>query len=549
MKFIWGGYRMKIAFGLIGGLGLFLYGMRVMGDGLEKAAGNKLKKLIEILTNNRVMGVIVGTIVTAIIQSSSATTVMVVGFVNAGIMKLTQAVGVIMGANIGTTVTAQIISFKLTDYAPLAVGIGVAIWLFTSNKKTKTIAEIFIGFGILFIGMKTMSDAMKPLRDYEGFRALLLSFGEDTLIDSLLGILAGFGLTAVIQSSSASIGILIALASQGLLPIEAALPILFGDNIGTCVTALLSSLGANKTAKRAAFIHFLFNVIGSILFVFVLKYPVLHFVKSLTPGDAARQIANAHTLFNISNMFIQLPFAGLLVYVAKKVIPETEDETEKSMDIKYLDDRILETPSIALGQTIKEVLHMGSLALESYEKSMEAFFKKNSKIAEEVFKIEGAINNINRQIAAYLVKLSNAPLSAEQHEIVDGLFNTISDIERVGDHADNIAELALYRIDNKLDFSDEAIKELQLMHDRVVKSYDQAILALKTGDVNIAKRIIEREGEIDHMEKSLRASHITRLNKQQCSPGSGIIFLDMISNLERIGDHAKKIAFAVIDAA
>ncbi len=539
---------MSIAFGLIGGLGLFLYGMRIMGDGLEKAAGERLKRLIEILTNNRVMGVLVGTAVTAVIQSSSATTVMVVGFVNAGIMKLTQAVGVIMGANIGTTVTAQLVSFKLTDYAPVAVGIGVAIWLFTSNKRTKNISEILIGFGILFIGMETMSDAMKPLREFEGFRTLLASFGGGSLTDTLLGILAGFGITAILQSSSASIGILIALASQGLLPIEAALPILFGDNIGTCVTAMLSSIGASKTAKRAAFIHFSFNVIGTIIFVFLLQGPVLHLVRTLTPGDAARQIANAHTMFNIGNMFIQLPFAGVLVYIAKKAIPETEDEQDQIMGVKYLDDRILETPSIALGQTIKEVLHMGNLALDSFRKSMDAFFNADEKMAHEVFTLERVVNNLEREIASYLVKLSNTALSGEQHEMVDGLFNTINDIERVGDHADNLAELAIYRVENKLDFSEGALQELRLMNDRVIKSYEQAILSLKTGDTNIAKRVIEREGEIDHMEKSLRASHIARLNKQQCSPGAGVIFLDVISNLERIGDHAKKIAFAVIDA-
>ncbi|MFZ5969808.1 MAG: Na/Pi cotransporter family protein [Bacillota bacterium] len=538
---------MEIAIGLIGGLGLFLYGMRIMGEGLEKAAGEKLKKLIEVLTNNRVMGVLVGTVVTAIIQSSSATTVMVVGFVNAGIMKLTQAVGVIMGANIGTTVTAQIVSFKLEDYAPLAVGLGVAIWLFTSNKRTKTIAEIFIGLGILFLGMETMSHSMKPLREYEGFRSLLMSFGQNTLMDNLLGILAGFGVTAIVQSSSASIGLLIALASQGLLPIEAALPILFGDNIGTCVTALLSSIGANKTAKRAAFIHFLFNLMGTLIFVFLLKGPVLYLVKSWTPDDAARQIANAHTLFNVTNMFIQLPFAGVLVFIARKVIPETEGE-EKAVGIKYLDDRILETPSIALGQTIKEIIHMGELAEESYKKSMEAFFKADEKIANETFTLETSINTLEREIASYLVKLSNTPLSGQQHEIVNELFNTINDIERVGDHAENLAELALYRVEHRLDFSEGAIKELEMMHDRVLKSYGQAISALKTGDVNTARRVVEREGEIDHIEKSLRASHISRLNKQLCVPSSGVIFLDIISNLERIGDHSTKIAFSVLDA-
>ena len=274
----------------------------------------------------------------------------------------------------------------------------------------------------------------------------------------------------------------------------------------------------------------------------------MHIVTRWSPGDAARQIANAHSLFNLTNMLIQLPFAGLLVFIAKKVIPETPDEAKVLVGIKYLDERILETPSIALGQTLKEVLHMGNLALESYQKSMEAFLKKDEKLAQEVFKIESVINTVQREIAGYLVKLSNTALSGDQHEIVDGLFGTVNDIERVGDHADNLAELAIYRIENSLEFSDSAIQELEIMHDRVMKSYEQALLAMKTGDVNIAKKVIEREGEIDHMEKSLRAGHIARLNKHQCSPGAGVIFLDIISNLERIGDHASKIAFAVIDA-
>lgn len=538
---------MAMIFGLIGGLGLFLYGMKVMGDGLEKAAGERLKKLIEVLTNNRVMGVLVGTVVTGIIQSSSATTVMVVGFVNAGIMNLTQAIGVIMGANIGTTVTAQMISFKLTDYAPLAVGIGVAFWMFTKNKRTKQVAEILIGFGILFIGMETMSHAMKPLREFEGFKSLLASFGGGTMKDTLFGILAGFGLTAIIQSSSASIGILIALASQGLLPIEAALPILFGENIGTCVTALLSSIGANKNAKRAALMHLMFNIIGTVVFVFILSRPILNLVVQVSPGDIARQIANTHSLFNIINVCIQLPFAGVLVFLAKRFIPDKAGDETKVEGIKYLDDRILETPAIALGQCIKEVLHMGNIASESYEKSMEAFFKADEAMAHEVFRIERIINNMEREIAGYLVKLSNTALSEEQHFTVNGLFGTIHDIERVGDHADNLAELVLYRVENKLDFSESAESELRMLHERVLKSYREALLALQTGDVQVARRVVEREGEIDHVQKSLRTSHIARMNRQQCSSGSGVIFLDILTNLERIGDHASKIAFAVLD--
>jgi phosphate:Na+ symporter len=546
-KLFIGRIEMNIAFGLLGGLGLFLYGMTIMGDGLQKSAGNKMKKIIEVLTNNRIMAVIVGALVTMIIQSSSATTVMVVGFVNAGIMTLTQAAGVIMGANIGTTVTAQIASLKLDAIAPIAVGVGVGIWLFTKNKRIKSMAEVLLGFGILFIGMNYMKEAVKPLNEYHGFREMLLGFGNGTFFDSLMAIFTGFFVTAIIQSSSATTGILIALASGGLLPIEAALPVVFGTNIGTCVTAMISSIGANRTAKRAAFVHFTFNVIGTILFMIFFKNLTIYLVKIISPYDAARQLANAHTFFNILNTIILLPFAKLLVIFSTKVIKIKEYEKTEPMGIKYLDERMLETPSIAIVQVLKETLNMGNLTLESYRMAMNAFFEKDEKLARETFNIENVINNMERGIAEYLVKLSNSALSAKQHELVDQLFNTINDIERVGDHAENLAELAMYSIENNLVFSDAAIEELKLMYDRVMKSYNQAISALKAGDISMAKRVIEREGEIDHMEKHLRASHIMRLNKQLCSAGSGVIFLDIISNLERIGDHAAKVAFAVID--
>lgn len=538
---------MNILFGLLGGLGLFLYGMTIMGDGLQKSAGDKMKKIIEVLTNNRIMAVIVGALVTVIIQSSSATTVMVVGFVNAGIMTLTQATGVIMGANIGTTVTAQIASLNLSALAPIVVGLGVGVWLFSNNRRTKNVAEVFIGFGILFIGMDFMKDAVKPLREYAGFTEMLLSFGEGTFMDATMAIFTGFFITAVVQSSSATTGILIALASEGLLPIEASLPIIFGTNIGTCVTAMLSSIGANRTAKRAAFIHFIFNVVGTVLFMIFFKNITIHFVKEISPDNAARQLANAHTFFNIINTLLLLPFATLLVRFANNLIPVKEFEKTEKRGIQYLDDRMLETPSIAIIQVIKETLNMANLALKSYETAMNAFFEKSEKLAHEAFEIEKVINSMERDIAEYLVKLSNTSLAARQHEVVDGLFSTINDIERVGDHADNIAELAIYRVENKLVFSEQAIEELKVMHERVIKSYDQAILALKTGDINIARKVVEREGEIDHMEKNLRASHIARLNQQLCSSSAGVIFLDIISNLERIGDHAAKIAFAVID--
>lgn len=532
---------MEIAFGLIGGLGLFLYGMNVMSNGLQKAAGDKLKSIIGLLTNNRFMGVIVGAMVTMIVQSSSATTVMVVGFVNAGMMKLTQAVGVIMGANIGTTITAQIITFKIEKYAPIIVGLSVGVWLFTENRKIKQFAEAFIGFGILFIGMKYMGDALKPLRTYEPFRELLISFGEH----QFLGIFAGFVITVAVQSSSASTGILLALAMEGLVPINSGLPILFGINIGTTTTALLSSIGANRTAKRAAAVHFFFNVFGTLIFMLVLRKPVYNIITYIDPDNVARQIANAHTIFNISNTLIQLPFAGFLVYLAKKIIPG--DEADQSIGIKYLDDRILETPSIALGSAMKETLHMGNVAKESLESSMEGVFIRSQKKIDETFRLEKIVNEMERELAKYLVKLSNTSISARNRETVDGLFNTINDIERVGDHADNLAELAQYILDNNLHFSDIAIGELRMMYGLVIKAYSDALTAMKTLDSSLAMKVVEIEGKVDHVEKTLRANHIGRLNAQQCVPSSGVIFLDIISNMERISDHASNIAMAVMD--
>ena len=312
---------MDIALPVLGGLGLFLYGMNIMGSGLQRVAGNKLKKLIEVLTNNRFMGVLVGAIVTMVIQSSSATTVMVIGFVNAGIMNLSQAVGIIMGANLGTTITAQLIAFNLTDYAPLAVAIGVAIWITTSKKKTKTIAEVIIGFGILFIGMDMMSTGLKPLANSPAFSEIILK-----LNNPFLAMLVGVALTTIVQSSSASIGLIQALASQGLLGINIAFPILFGENIGTTTTALISSVGANKTAKKAALIHFLFNLVGTIIFMTVLRRPVGLIVEAMSPGQVSRQIANAHTLFNLINILIQLPFANLLVRAVEWLVPGEDKE-------------------------------------------------------------------------------------------------------------------------------------------------------------------------------------------------------------------------------
>ncbi|KAB3537691.1 Na/Pi cotransporter family protein [Alkaliphilus pronyensis] len=531
---------MDIIFGLLGGLGLFLYGMNVMSNGLQKAAGDKLKSIISILTSNRFMAVIVGAVVTMIVQSSSATTVMVVGFVNAGMMKLTQAVGIIMGANIGTTITAQIITFKIEKFAPIIVGIAVGIWIFTENRKLKQIAEAFIGFGILFIGMRFMGDSLRPLREAEAFRDLLVGFGNTPI----LGILAGFAITVAVQSSSASTSILLALAMEGLIPIQSGLPVLFGINMGTTVTAILSSIGANKTAKRAAAFHFLFNAIGTLIFILLLQEPVYRVITALNPDNVPRQIANAHTIFNITNTLILLPFAGIMVSFVKRIIPGEED-TNKG--IKYIDDRILETPSIALASGIKEALHMGNNARESLEASLKGFFEGNQKKVNESLEIEKAINELESEISTYLVKLSNTNISNRNREIVDGLFHTVNDIERVGDHAENIAELAQYKIDNNLEFSEVAIAELEEMSETVTRGYKDSLTAMKNLDGSLAMKVIELEGKIDVMEKILRVNHINRLNNHQCNPSSGIVFLDIISNLERISDHSANIAMSVLD--
>lgn len=534
---------------LLGGLGLFLYGMTVMSEGLEKSAGNKLEKIIEKLSGNIFKGVLMGTLVTVVIQSSSATTVMVVGFVNAGIMNLTQAIGVIMGANIGTTITAQLVSINLTMLAPIAIALGVGIKLFSKKNKTVVIGEIILGFGILFLGMELMKDALSPLKEYEGFKSMIASIGAGSFLSTLKGFAIGLGVTAIVQSSSATTGIMVALASTGALPIEAAFPMLLGTNVGTCVTALLSSISANRTAKRAAVMHLMFNVIGTLIFILFLSTITVKLVTA-SSDDPARQLANAHTLFNVVNTILLLPFASLIVKSVGFIIPVTAEEKEATtFGIKYLDERILETPTIAMGQVVKEVLHMGNVAKMSLESAIKAIKENDQKSIEKTFKIEKTVNSLEREISEYLVKLSNAPLDHEDRMVIDGLFSTINDIERVGDHADNIAELALYKIDNNVTFSEKAILELDEMVARVMESYELALESLKSKNRYIAQKVIEIEGVVDEMEKRLRKKHITRLNEGRCETSSGIIFLDMLSNLERISDHSSNIALAVLDVS
>lgn len=533
---------MEIIIGIMGGLGLFLFGMNLMGEALEKAAGSKLKKIIELLTSNIFMGVLIGTLVTAVIQSSSATTVMVVGFVNAGIMTLPQAVGVIMGANIGTTVTAQLVSIDMNGLAPVALGIGIILYLFGGKPKTKHIAEVLIGFGILFTGMDFMKEAVQPLSEYQGFTNALLTFGKYPI----LGLLLGFGITAIIQSSSASMGMLVVLASQGLIPLSSALPMLYGQNIGTCVTSLLSSIGASISAKRAALIHLIFNILGTVIFLIFLNKLVVSAVTYMNPNNVARQIANVHTIFNIASTLILLPFNKFIIKLATRLVPDNHTEDDDVKIVKFIDDRMIETPSIALVNVEKETLRMGEKSKQSLNCAMKGVLEKSEKDISSTLRKEKRINELQKMILNYLLKLSKAPLNEESREVIDSLFNTVNDIERIGDHAENIAELAQNSITNDVTFSDHARNELDDMYNKVLSTYTYALESMRTSDVDLACKVIKMEEQVNIMEKSCRINHMRRLNNNMCSIDNGIIYLEVIANLERVSDHAVNIAQQVI---
>jgi len=510
-----------------------------MGEGLERSTGKRLKNLLELLTKNKFMGVIVGTVVTSIIQSSSATTVMVIGLVNAGLMDLGQAIGVIMGANIGTTVTAQLIAFKLTDIALPAIAIGTFIGLFSKNKSVKFLGQVILGFGLLFFGMKTMEVAMKPLASMPEFVNFMSSFAKTPV----LGVIAGFLTTGIVQSSSATIGILQALAGQGVVNISIALPILFGDNIGTCVTALLASIGTNITARRAALAHLIFNVIGTIIFIIIL--PLVQIIVANTSSDPVRQIANAHTLFNVTNTIIQLPFSFLLANLVTKFIPGQLEIIEHG--VKYIDIRLLDTPSIALSQVNKEIVRMGRLALETLQDTIDLFISYNDEKAKRAKEKESVINELAREVTKFLALLSRKSFTATESNLITDMINAVNDMERVGDHAMNVLELAEVKERDHLPFSNIGREDLLKMASVVKENFSRAIEAFTGYDKQIANLVILEEEKIDKLEKELRKNHIKRLNEGTCHPSSGVIFLDIINNLERVGDHAFNLASYVLN--
>lgn len=538
-----------ILFPFVGGLALFIYGMQIMAQGLQNAAGSKMKKMLEVLTKNKLMGVLLGAFVTAIIQSSSATTVMVVGFVNAGLMNLMQAMSVIMGANIGTTVTGWLVSsvewaefLSPSTMAPIIVMIGVVALITAKKNKQKEIASILIGFGILFIGIDMMSGAVKPLRDSEIFRTAFITLGANPL----LGVLAGAVVTAIIQSSSASVGILQTLAVAGLVPFNAAVYVIMGQNIGTCITAMLSSIGASRNAKSAAYMHLLFNIIGTVIFSIL---SIIYF-KMINPALGEElititQISIVHTSFNVATTVLLFPFSNGIIYLAKKLNKVKETEEEKV--IVHLDDRVLETPSVAVQLAVKEVIRMGNIALKNLDASVNCLYTKNPDEIEKVIKREEKIDNICDGINQYVVKICSKPISDIENTTATSLLHLVDDIERIGDHCENIAEIASEMYESKTTFSNTAMTELKEIVKHSFTSFAEAIKAFENFDIESARNVVREEDIVDELRSKLRIAHIQRLASNECSAEPGIYFLDILTNLERISDHSLNIAQVVLN--
>ena len=538
-----------ILFPFLGGLALFIYGMQIMAQGLQNAAGSKMKKMLEVLTKNKFMGVLLGAFVTAIIQSSSATTVMVVGFVNAGLMNLTQAMSVIMGANIGTTVTGWLVSsvewaefLSPSTLAPLAVMIGVIVLVTAKKNKQKEIASILIGFGILFIGIDMMSSAVSPLRESPVFKTAFVTLGANPL----LGILAGALVTAIIQSSSASVGILQTLAVAGLVPINAAVYIIMGQNIGTCITAMLSSIGASRNAKSAAYMHLLFNIIGTVIFsVFSIVY--FHTINPSIGEEliTTTQISIVHTAFNIATTVLLFPFSNGIIFLAKKLNKVKETEDEKIL--VHLDDRVLETPSVAVQLAVKEVSRMGNIVLKNFDAAIKCLYTRNPDDIQSVMTRESKIDSICDGINDYVVKICSKSISDMENTTATSLLHLVDDIERVGDHCENIAEIASEMASTKTKFSDTAKKELEEIVEHSFNSFAEAIKAFENFDIEAARTVVREEDIVDELRNKLRIGHIKRLANNDCSVEPGVSFLDILTNLERISDHALNIAQVVLN--
>lgn len=552
----------KLIFGLVGGLGLFLFGMKIMSEGLQKIAGDRMRKILSALTNNRIIGTLVGLTVTAIIQSSSATTVMVVGFVNAGLMSLVQSIGVILGANIGTTITAQLIAFKITKYALPAIGLGAGLKLFSRSRKWVYIGEVLLGFGLLFFGLQIMEQAFNPLKSSQEFREIFVLVGDMPL----LGVLIGTILTIIVQSSSATMGITIALASAGLISFEASVALVLGENIGTTITANLAAIGTNLAARRTAFAHFLFNFIGVAYMILLLPF-FLSFVNSITPGDAdfviqaqqqaqtlgaavgdkpfiARHIANTHSLFNIINTIIFLPLVGILAKLTTLIIRGRDEEME--FHLKYIDNRVLNTPPIALGQAKAETRRMGQIALEMLDETLLFLKDGNEKRIAVLEKKEEIVDLLQKEITDFLVALSQKSITQDTSKQLASMMHMVNDLERVGDHCENLWRLGQKKGAQKIIFSDVGEAELVQIGESTKSLLEFVVAGQAREDKTIMEKARHMEDNIDYLEESMRNNHIARLNTGECAVLPGLTFIDMLHNFEKIGDHTFNVAQAVV---
>ncbi|WP_029595240.1 Na/Pi cotransporter family protein [Exiguobacterium chiriqhucha] len=528
----------EMLFMFFGGLGIFLFGIKSMGDGLQKSAGNRLRDILDKYTSNPFLGVLAGIIVTVLIQSSSGTTVITVGLVSAGFMTLRQAIGVIMGANIGTTVTAFIIGFDVGAYALPVIAAGAVLLFFFKKEKLQHLGQILFGFGMLFYGLELMGSGMKPLRSSEYFIDLTQSMSDNPF----LGVIVGTVFTVIVQSSSATIGILQELYAGGSIDLDAALPVLFGDNIGTTITAVLASIGASVAARRAAAAHVIFNIVGTILFMIALVpfTAYISWITDLLAIENKMQIAFAHGTFNVLNTFIQFWFIGTIAWIVTKMVPGEDSIVDTKA--QHLDPIFIQqSPSIAVEQAKFEVIRMGDFAKLGLDEARNYMATGDKKHAEKSAQIEEALNSLNSKITDYLVKLAAVDLTEQESQEHKTLMHAINDIERIGDHVENIIELIDYKTATRVSLSLSAQKELTEMYDLTRATLEKSLQTLSSGDMVEARQVIEMEAKLDMLERQFRKNHVVRLNTGECDGQAGMFFVDMLSNLERIGDHAMNI--------
>lgn len=540
---------MEILLGLMGGLGLFLFGMKLMSDGLEKAAGAKMRSILEFFTKNTIRGILVGTFFTAVIQSSSAATVMTVSFVNSGLMNLYQAAGVIMGANIGTTVTSQLISFNLSALAPLFVIAGVVMYMFCKKQKIQNIGMVILGFGVLFMGMTTMSSSMSTLKTDPVVLETMSS-----LTNHYLAILVGIAVTAVLQSSSATVGIVLLLANQGLLDIRICFFIILGCNIGSCVSAMLASLNGKRDAKRTALIHLLFNIIGTVIIFLVLTAalePITALIQNISGHNPGREVANAHTLIKITEVIILSPFVKQIVHLTDYILPKKREKNaqpkEDSYGLQFIGAKSILSPATAVFDATRELEHMGNMAVTNLQRAMNSLITLDEDEIQEVCKVEKNIDYLNHAITDYLVKLNQTTLPVDDAKSIGGLFHVANDIERIGDHAENVAEAAAMRKSQNIVFSPQAQKEMGEMLDLVIKVTAYALDMFSNNNQEHMQEILDLENQVDEMERMFQENHVQRLTRNECTPSAGMIFSDIISGLERVSDHATNIAFSLLE--